>query len=345
MEEFALSQLAFLCSLVLLVSGILTWCMTRIRLLSVPNNRSSHKVPIPTAGGLGVVFATTFGVLFYGFSEIDGRQAQEFYWIILATLIVAAGGLLDDFGKAKSFKAKIGFQIFGTIIVLFSGVSFGQIYIPFWGVSDLSFFGYLLTFFWIIGFTNVFNFMDGIDGIAGGTVLITSTFLALLGILLGIMELVYFSAILGFATAGFLFFNFPKAYIFMGDFGSQFLGFLLAIIGVLIAKADVTGSLWMIVPLLFFHFIFDSIFTLIRRWWAGDVITQAHRSHLYQLLVRSGYSHVLVSGLHFIMSLMLGVGALLIVGCPEDLRIFVFIPCLLVELIYAKIVLNKRRSG
>jgi len=342
MEEFAFSQLAFLCPIVLLLSAILTWCMIKIKLLAVPNNRSSHKFPTPTAGGLGIVFATIFGVLFYGLSEIDGEQAQKFYWILLATLIVALGGLLDDLGKAKSFKAKLGFQILGTIVVLFSDVSFRGIYIPFWGVLNLSFFNYILTFFWILGFTNAFNFMDGIDGIAGGTVLISSIFLFFLGIVLGIPELVFFSAVLGFATAGFLFFNFPRANIFMGDFGSQFLGFSLAILGVLIAKTDVTGSLWMIMPLLFFHFIFDSVFTIIRRWMAGEAITQAHRSHLYQLLVSLGYTHVAVSGLHFIMSLMLGLSALLFVGCPEDIRVFVFVPFLLVQLIYAKIVLGKK---
>ena len=342
MEAFALLQLAFLCPIVLLLSVTFTWCMIRIKLLSVPNNRSSHEIPIPTAGGLGIVLATTFGLLFYGLSEIHGKQLKEFYWIILATLIVAAGGLLDDFGKAKSFKAKLGFQIFGTIVVLFSGVSFSQIYIPFWGALDLGLFSYVLTFFWIIGFTNVFNFMDGIDGIAGGTVLITSIFLVFLGILLGLIELVFFSSILGFATAGFLFFNFPKAYIFMGDLGSQFLGFSIAILGVLIAKSDVTGSLWIIIPLLFFHFIFDTVFTLLRRWWSGEIITQAHRSHLYQLLVRLGYTHVAVSGLHLIMSLVLGMVALLIVGWSEDIRIFAFLPCLLVQMVYAKIVLNKK---
>ena len=192
MEEFAFSQLAFLCPIVLLLSAILTWCMIKIKLLAVPNNRSSHKFPTPTAGGLGIVFATIFGVLFYGLSEIDGEQAQKFYWILLATLIVALGGLLDDLGKAKSFKAKLGFQILGTIVVLFSDVSFRGIYIPFWGVLNLSFFNYILTFFWILGFTNAFNFMDGIDGIAGGTVLISSIFLFFLGIVLGIPELVFF---------------------------------------------------------------------------------------------------------------------------------------------------------
>ena len=75
---------------------------------------------------------------------------------------------------------------------------------------------------------------------------------------------------------------------------------------------------------------------------AGEAITQAHRSHLYQLLVSLGYTHVAVSGLHFIMSLMLGLSALLFVGCPEDIRVFVFVPFLLVQLIYAKIVLGKK---
>ena len=108
------------------------------------------------------------------------------------------------------------------------------------------------------------------------------------------------------SAAGFLLFNFPKARLFMGDVGSQFIGFAFAALAVIAAEIDASRTSFLVVPLLFFNFIFDTIFTLLRRALRGEDITQAHRTHLYQLLNRIGWSHVQVSLLHFLMTALQG---------------------------------------
>jgi len=330
----------------ILLSACLTWLMIRVQLLAIPNERSSHDRPVPTSGGVGIVLATVAAALIYQANDAFAAPDNQILWVIVGSFILASGGLLDDVGRAKSFKAKLAFQTVGTIAALYAGVVFERIYLPFAGTVELGWSGYVLSALWIIGLTNAFNFMDGIDGIAGGTAVIASLFLCALGYLIGAADLAILAVVVGASTAGFLLFNFPKARIFMGDVGSQFLGYLFAVFGILAANAGQGGELWIVVPLLYFHFLFDTVFTFLRRWRAGEAVTLAHRSHLYQLLVRSGYSHPAVSGLHFLMSLALGAGALLVLDLHNELQFLVFAPAIVFQSLYLTIVLSKaRRSG
>ena len=151
------------------------------------------------------------------------------------------------------------------------------------------------------------------------------------------------SYILFAASFGFFVFNFPVAKIFMGDVGSQFLGFVFATIAVLATEFEGARLSFLIMPLLFFHFIFDTVFTFFRRLLAGENVTQAHRSHLYQLMNRLGYSHAQVSIFNFGVSLAQCVGAVVLTRSALAEPGLVLVPFLVFEIINAVFVVRAAR--
>ena len=166
------------------------------------------------------------------------------------------------------------------------------------GTFLLTFLAAGLALLWIRGYTNAFNFMDGINGIAAGQTVLTSLGMALVGGLgTGRWEHpgVLFSLMLAGSAAGFAPHNFPKARMFMGDVGSAPLGFLLATLMLWLAR-DLG---WIFIPLALLHanFVLDTAITLDRRIYRGERFCPAHREHFYQRLVRSGKSHAFVTGL------------------------------------------------
>jgi UDP-GlcNAc:undecaprenyl-phosphate GlcNAc-1-phosphate transferase len=197
---------------------------------------------------------------------------------------------------------------------------------------------------WLVGLTNAFNFMDGLDGLAGGVAVIAGLFLCVVALILGDSPVFILSGLLTASSAGFLVFNFPPARIFMGDVGSQFLGFAFAALGAMLALRDGSGTLALVVPVLLFSFLFDTIFTAARRWRNGENLAAAHRTHLYQLLNQSGLSHRLVAAAHYFMAALQGLIALWLVGAPTDQRWLALPALLLSQSAYAGVCLRLYHS-
>lgn len=130
----------------------------------------------------------------------------------------------------------------------------------------------------------------------------------------------------------------------MGDVGSSFLGFTFATLAVIGSSLDLGRLSFYIVPMLLFHFIFDTAFTFVRRLVRGEKVLQAHRTHLYQLLNRVGYSHRSVSFLHYGMTVFQGIGAYVSVKLPAEERLLVFVPFLVIEIVYARWVLGRAKA-
>ena len=150
----------------------------------------------------------------------------------------------------------------------------------------------MLTLGWILFATNAMNFIDGLNGLASGVAAIAGLFLALIAALAG-GWFVYFAALLLAAgLIGFIPFNFPRARIFMGDVGSQFCGFVLAVLGVAASRFESVEMSFLLVPLLLSGVLYDVAFTLGRRILAGERVTVAHRGHLYQVANRAGMTAV-----------------------------------------------------
>ena len=323
------------------LSTALTWGMLRLGVMAMPNRRSSHDWPIPNSGGVAIVltFFAGFAVLLY-FGDEALIGSGHMIGFAVAGLGVAAISLADDLGQFRSFRIKLAAQFSAALVLVAFGIVFQTMSLPVAGTFDLGWWGYPMTVLWIVAMTNIFNFMDGLDGLAGGCGVIVALFFGVVTALEG-SHFVYILCYVLLASAlGFLIFNFPTARIFMGDVGSQFLGFGFAAIAVIAAEYDTSRTSLLIMPLLFFHFIFDATFTFIRRLFRGQHVTQAHRGHLYQLMNQLGVSHLGVSLFHFAVTALQGIGALALIEMDTPYRIFVFAPFVVLQVAYAVVVIR-----
>jgi Fuc2NAc and GlcNAc transferase len=278
------------------------------RLLDVPNARSSHRVPTPRGGGLAIVatFVLAAVVLYW-----QSHVSFAFLMALAGALPVAAIGFWDDHGHVPArWRLLVQFAATGWSLYWIGGcgtVRFGG------DIYELGGFGTVLSGFFIVWMLNLFNFMDGIDGIAGVEVITAALSAALL---LGLDPAHATSGssgtaiALAAATAGFLLWNWPPAKIFMGDVGSGFVGFLLGLFAVRTAAAgSLSLAVWLILVGIFFV---DATVTLLRRMASGQCWYEAHRSHAYQQAARRWDSHkrvtlvVMVINLGWLLPLALG---------------------------------------
>lgn len=328
-------------------SVVMTYLVLRLDILDEPNHRSSHTKPTPSTGGIAIVAIFALGfVTVWVFS--DQARLSTFYLVgfAVSAIGIALVGFLDDLKLLKTFKIKLGAQIAASLVLLAFGIVFTRVSLPVVGAFDLGWLGYPLTVFWVVALTNMFNFMDGLNGLAGGTAIVVAGFLSAVTFIEGSFFVYMFCYIMAAGAAGFLVFNFPRARLFMGDVGSQFIGFTFAALAVIASEIDASRTSFLVVPLLFFNFVFDTVFTFCRRAMRGEDLTQAHRTHLYQLLNQIGWSHVQVSLFHFAVAAAQGIGALSLIRLGPDERMVVFLPFIVFQILYAVAVMTvARRRG
>ena len=281
------------------VYGIRRYAEKR-QLFDKPNNRSSHSSPMPRGGGLAIVLIVT-GAGLWSIGE-SGLSRNLIY--IVCGIVIAWLGWRDDI-HSLSPKVRFAIQSIAAIVSIYGFGYFESVTIPLFGVLHLGLVGIVITFLWIVGLTNAYNFMDGIDGIAGGV-----AFAGGLGWVLLSSNIDYlansFVFWIGLAMAasslGFLGHNWPPAKIFMGDVASTFLGYSFAVLPLL--ASDQKGDALMLGTLLMWTFIMDAGVTFIQRLLRREKILSAHRSHLYQRLVIGGYTHTMVSSLYIVLTFL-----------------------------------------
>ena len=273
-----------------LLSAVITGVIRRQALargmLDVPNARSSHSVPTPRGGGLGIVLVTVAGLALLAWC---GRLDLPLLLALTGGgLAVAAIGFIDDRRSVPATVRLLVHVAAALWAVWWLGglppIRFGSdVYVFGLGGSVLAVMG-------IVWSLNLFNFMDGIDGIAGGEAVFMCLAAVLVAALAGSGTLNNPAAlVLAGATAGFLFWNWPPARVFMGDVGSGFLGFALAVLALAAARTDPVALLvWSILGA---FFIADSGVTLVRRMLRRARLHEAHRSHAYQHLAQRWQSH------------------------------------------------------
>jgi len=318
--------------------------MLKKQILALPNHRSSHETPTPSSGGVSIVLITLSGYLAYYFVGESGTNELLLLGLCAALLIVAIVGLLDDLGRLTNFKIKLLSQIVGVTILFACDLVVERVTLPLIGSVELGLWGYLVTLVWVVGLTNAFNFMDGLDGMAGGTAVVAASCFALIAFDQGSILVFVISYVIAASVCGFLIYNFPKAQIFMGDVGSQFLGFLFAALAILALKTGESSISFWVMPLLFFHFIFDTAYTFVRRLRASEVVTDAHRSHLYQLINRLGWSHPKVSLLYAGMCASQGIAAIWFVSLSGVGQSLIFLFFLLLHVAYLLMVIRAARA-
>lgn len=271
----------------------------RVGPIDEPNHRSLHQVAMPRSGGVGILAGTLVGFILV--------MPPLALWLAMVGLIGVS--LLDDF---RSLPAQIRLLIQTAAAVLAT-----WIFVP----AEWSVWGHVLSVLSIVWMTNLFNFMDGANGLAGGMAVFGFAAYALMASLGGQYDLSIWSACIAAAAVGFLVFNFDPARIFMGDVGSVPLGFLAAIIG-LQGWWSGAWSAWF--PLLVFSvFIVDATVTLLRRGLRGEKVWMAHREHYYQRLIQSGWSHRRLALAAYVLMFATAGSACLLIPAPRVLQVIV----------------------
>lgn len=267
---------------------------SRLRLLDHPNERSLHAVPVPRTGGLAILLSFAIGLFVEAILDLAGLTgigvlAASNVWIVCTLFFIAIISLWDDW-KELSAGVRICAHFFAAAAaVIGAGLKVASVSLPLAGSYSLGWFALPLTILWLVWMINLYNFMDGMDGFAGGMSVIGLSFLGLLAWSGGGHSVVLLTLLAVAGVSGFLIFNWPPARIFMGDVGSTFLGFLVAVLSVWGVR-DGLFDLW--VPILIFSpFIVDATITLLRRLLRGERVWHAHREHYYQRLVLLGWSH------------------------------------------------------
>jgi len=345
--EAFLPHLGFAAILVLLSAGVVR-LMIAYPMLDDPARRAAtaHRVPTPKGGGLGIVAAFVAGmVVLYGTARFARIAEPEFLGVILAALAIAGVALLDDLLDFR-FVVKLLAQAGAALVAIASGLVVTRLALPWIGVVELGFAGTVLTVFWIVACTNAVNFMDGMDGLVGGSLLVACAALVLIGAEQGAWFVYAAALFLTAGLVGYLPYNLHPARIFMGDVGSQFLGFVLAVLAVACARFDTEQVSFLIVPLLLFAHLFDTGFTLLRRIAMGESPSTPHRTHLYQLAQRSGLSVHRVAAVHGGFVLFQAALALAFPALPPAVKPLVVLPPLALQLLWLAYVTRRvRRAG
>ena len=271
-----------------LTYGLRKYALSR-SLMDIPNARSSHSVPTPRGGGVAIVLS--FLVALALIAATAGLDWPASLALLGAGGFVALVGFLDDHGHiAARWRLLAHFVAAVWALGWLRGAPALQLF----GVQfDLGWLGFALVAVYLVWLLNLYNFMDGIDGIASVEAICVCVGGALLYVLLGKPDLALLPLMLAAAVAGFLFWNFPPARIFMGDAGSGFLGIVLGIMSIQAGWVD-PALFWSWVILLGV-FVVDATFTLVRRLLRGDKVYEAHRSHAYQYASRQYGRHLPVT--------------------------------------------------
>ncbi|MCK5685995.1 undecaprenyl/decaprenyl-phosphate alpha-N-acetylglucosaminyl 1-phosphate transferase [bacterium] len=323
-----------------LFSSIICWkIIQRSRVIDTPNHRSSHFQPTPTTGGVAIIVTFFLGMgIIYLVADKTMIAQKYFIGYTISSLLIAIMSFYDDY-KQKPLILKLAIQIIAILIIVSFGVVITDINIPLLKNNTAGLLGYIITFLWILGLTNAYNFMDGLHGMAGGNAVVTSLFLCFISYSQGsnFTYIVCYTLIAG--TMGFLIFNFPKGKLFMGDVGSTFLGFTFATLAIISSSNDIAHTSLLVIPLLLFHFIYDTFFTFVRRIIAKENVLKAHKTHLYQLFTQLGYSHTFVTLFYCTVGLTQGLGAFFMINILGLQRILVFIPYLIFQIFYSSIII------
>mgnify|MGYP003563342933 FL=1 len=260
-------------------------------LVATVNERSSHTVPTPHGGGIAVSLTWFIGLIYL---YMNNQIESSLFFALIIGAVIAVVGLIDDIVELSPKLRMIVFALVGAIGLYIIGgldtITFGLFNISNPIITSI------IAMLLILWYINLTNFIDGID-----------SYLAMKFIFLSVAGLIFFGgahfAVLGVSVLGFLYWNWNKAKIFMGDVGSTLLGYTIAIITIYYANIE-ASNLWIWVTL-YGVFWFDATITLIRRKLNGEKLTEAHRKHAYQRLTQSGWSHSKVTLYATILNLVI----------------------------------------
>ncbi len=283
-DVFIIVFVTFVCSLI--VTPIVERIARHVKALDYPNERRLNKIPMPTMGGLAIFFSFLLGYMLYA------RSSIQMLSILMGSFLLIFMGMIDDINPLKA-KHQLFVQILAAgIVVFYGGISLD--YVSFLGLNIVfaAPWNYLITIIMIVAIINAINLSDGLDGLSSG---ISSIYFFTIAIIAFIMNTpegldTTLSLIMLGSTLGFLVYNFPPARIYVGDTGSNFLGFIIAVIALLGYKTATFTSL--IIPLIILATpILDVVFSIIRRMLKGqNPFSTPDKQHLHHQLLKMKFS-------------------------------------------------------
>ena len=302
---------------VLLIAGILTplirhWAID-LGMYDIPNDRKIHTYPIPRLGGVAIWGGYVLGLgLLACFYHEQLQQDPSLLGIIIGGSIIFFVGLLDDLYNLNPFLKLFG-QCLAAVTAFALGVQVTALDLPFSQILQLWWLSFPITMLWIIGISNALNFIDGVDGLAGGVSMISALTMAVVAFTMHEPIPALLAILLAGAALGFLNFNFYPARIFMGDSGALFCGFTLACIAVTGVLKTLTMT--MLVPVVILTVpIVDITYSTLRRLWRFQSPFVADADHLHHKLLKAGLSQMKVVVTLYSVCIIAGIAASWYIG-------------------------------
>ena len=311
---------------VVLIMPIIMKTATHVNALDIPNERKVHKKPMPRLGGVGIFLGFLLGYMLFC------TPTPQMLSILIGSILIILVGFVDDINPLKPLP-KFLVQIVAAAIVVF----YGNIIL-----QDISAYGLYINFgilakpvtiFFIVAIINCTNFIDGLDGLAGG---IATIFFITISIITSIMGIyngldASLSLIMIGATLGFLVYNFYPAKIFMGDSGSMFLGYMISVISLLGFK-NVTLTSFVVPVLIFAIPILDTLFAIVRRLLKGESPSKADKEHLHHQILKMAGNQVKTVLIIYFMQILFSIASIVYVLRNPKLGQIIYIIILIIIL-------------
>lgn len=280
--------------------------------LDYPNERSSHKTPIPISGGLAFGLVIILAQIAFAFFFWDKKSSIMVLGLSVINVLILTVGLVDDLLNLKA-REKLLLQLLISILLYVVGFRIDILTNPFGSDLNLSYLSFPFTIFWFLAISNAVNLIDGLDGLAAGITLISSVILCLVGLLAQNPLVFYLSIILVGGNLAFLKYNFYPAKIFMGDSGSLFNGFNLAVLSVTgVSQFKGVTAMTIALPVVVMLFpIMDTIMAMVRRIRKKKSIFVADKDHIHHKLLKLGISQ---KGICYIAYFLTSLFGLLAIG-------------------------------
>ena len=287
-------QFVLLFGATILASMLLTYLFLsaarRFRWTDRPSEAKVHSKETPTMGGVAI-FLAYWGAFFIGVP--DNVRPGFAPIIFLSSLIILVTGIIDDYYDLKPWQKMIGILTAANILYFYSGIKIDSLTLSYFGTIEFREAGYLVMMLWIVVITNAVNLMDGLDGLATGTSIISLSTMGLVSYFftshMGVSAVVMIFLLVA-SLLGFLPFNFYPASIFLGDTGSLFVGFMIAVLSLFGLKHATFVSLLIPVAILGVP-LTDTIAAVLRRTLHKRSISAKDKSHLHHRLLRLGFTH------------------------------------------------------
>ncbi len=291
-----------------------------IRALDMPNERKVHKKPMPRLGGLAIYLSFIFGYILYG------TVSLQMLSVLIGGFIIILAGIIDDINPLKARYKLLSQIITAGIVVIYGKLYFNNITLLGLSFKFPTWINMLLSIFFIIAIINAINLIDGLDGLAAGVSSIYFITISILGVILnkfGGLDVILSLILLG-STLGFLVHNFPPAKIFMGDTGSMFLGFMIAVIALLGYKVATITSI--IIPILILFIpLFDTILAVFRRIIKKESISKPDKEHFHHQLLKMTSSPTKTVLLIYIINIIFSAISILFVLGDKKQAIAIYI--------------------